>query len=239
MLKFAAGTSAGGQAHETVGALGRAYVAVARPILKTRSRSLVFLILVGLATLGSMALFYTQAVTVKLLPFDNKTELQVVVDLPEGSSVEDTDRVLQAVSRRLADIDEIVSFQTYAGTAAPFNFNGLVRHYYLRGQPNLGDVQVNLREKADRDRSSHAIAIDIRRRLKGLDMPDGTSVKVVEPPPGPPVLATLLAEIYGPDPETRRAVAGRVREAFEAVPYIVDVGRFLRRSDAALARCHR
>ena len=87
-----------------------------------------------------MALFYTQHVTVKLLPFDNKTELQVVVDLPKGSSVEDTDRVLQAISRRLATVDEIVSFQTYAGTAALFNFNGLVRHYYLRGQPHLGDV---------------------------------------------------------------------------------------------------
>ncbi len=220
MVKF---SSAGGHAQETVGILGRVYVAVARPILKNRARSLLFLILVGAATVGSTALFYSQAVTVKLLPFDNKTELQVVVDLPEGSSVEDTDRVLKAVSRRLAAVDEIVSFQTYAGTAAPFNFNGLVRHYFLRSQPHLGDVQVNLLGKAERDRPSHAIALDMRRRLEGLDMPEGTSVKVVEPPPGPPVLATLLAEIYGPDPDTRRAVAGRVREAFESVPYIVDV----------------
>ncbi|MDI4656974.1 efflux RND transporter permease subunit [Xanthobacter autotrophicus] len=205
------------------GWLGRAYVAVATPILKTKARAWTFLLIVGFATLASLGLIYTRHVTVKLLPFDNKTELQVVVDLPKGSSVEDTNRALQAIVDRLAPIPEAISFQTYAGTSAPFNFNGLVRHYYLRSQPQQGDVTVNLLPKGDRDRPSHAIALDIRERLRGLDLPAGTAVKVVEPPPGPPVLGTLLAEIYGPDPATRRAVAAKVRETFESVPFIVDV----------------
>ncbi len=224
MVKFATGAVASADGHhETAGRLGRIYRSVAAPILKTKGRSLGFLIVVGVATLGSLVLFYTQHVTVKLLPFDNKTELQVVVDLPEGSSVEDTDRSLQSIARRLAGIEEITSFQTYAATAAPFNFNGLVRHYYLRGEPHLGDVQVNLLPKGERDRPSHAVALDIRNRISDLPLPDGTSVKVVEPPPGPPVLATLLAEIYGPDDAIRRAVATKVREAFQAVPFVVDV----------------
>ncbi|MDF2369710.1 MAG: efflux RND transporter permease subunit [Rhizobiaceae bacterium] len=224
MMKFAAKAASTGEGHhEAIGGLGRVYMAIARPILQTRARSLVFLLIVGVATMASLALFYTQHVTVKLLPFDNKTELQVVVDLPEGSSVEETDRVLFAISKRIADVEEITSFQSYAGTAAPFNFNGLVRHYYLRNQPNLGDVQVNLQHQGERDRTSHDIALDIRQRMVGLDIPAGTSIKVVEPPPGPPVMATLLAEIYGPDAETRRAVATKVREAYNAVPFIVDV----------------
>ncbi|GKX34448.1 MAG: multidrug transporter AcrB [Rhizobiaceae bacterium MnEN-MB40S] len=224
MMRIAAKASAhGGEHHETIGALGRVYIAVARPILKTRFRSFVFLMLVGIATLGSLAAFYTQHVTVKLLPFDNKTELQVVVDMPEGTSVEETNRVLETVSQRLADIEEVTSFQTYAGTSAPFNFNGLVRHYYLRSMPNQGDVQVNLVTREHRDRTSHGIALDIRERLVDLDVPEGTAIKVVEPPPGPPVLATLLAEVYGPDGETRRAVAEKIREAFLQVPYVVDV----------------
>lgn len=205
------------------GWLGRAYVAVAEPVLRTRARAWTFLLLVGVATLASLGLIYTKHVTVKLLPFDNKAELNVVVDLPEGASVEDTNRALQSVVDRLAPIPETVSFQTYAGTASPFNFNGLVRHYYLRNMPEQGDVQVNLLPKGERDRSSHDVALDIRERLKGLDLPAGTTVKVVEPPPGPPVLGTLLAEIYGPDGETRRAVAAKVREAFQSVPFIVDV----------------
>ena len=115
-------------AEETIGWLGRAYIAVARPVLISKRRAWVFLIVVGIATMASLTLLYTRSVTVKLLPFDNKTELQVVVDLPEGAAVEDTARALKAVVARLADVPEIVSFQTYAGTAAPFNFNGLVRH---------------------------------------------------------------------------------------------------------------
>jgi multidrug efflux pump subunit AcrB len=213
----------GGHGHADVGRLGRLYLAVAKPILASKATAWIFLLLVGVATLGSLALFATKDVTVKLLPFDNKPELQVVVDLPEGSSVEDTNRTLQEIARRLSALPEVVSFQTYAGAAAPFNFNGLVRHYALRTSPELGDVQVNLTPKAQRQRASHAIALDMRRRLADLPVPQGTSIKVVEPPPGPPVLSTLLAEIYGPDPETRRAVAAKVREAFASVPFIVDV----------------
>jgi multidrug efflux pump subunit AcrB len=205
------------------GLLGRLYIRVARPILASRPRSWLFLAGVGAATIASLALFYSEDVTVKLLPFDNKTDLQVVVDLPAGASVEDTNRVLQAAVDRAAAIPETVSFQTYAGTAAPFNFNGLVRHYYLRASPELGDVEVNLVQKGERRRTSHEIALDLRRKLAGLDMPAGTAIKVVEPPPGPPVLATLLAEIYGPDADTRRAVATKVRQAFAGVPFIVDV----------------
>lgn len=227
MLRFSPKDAAHGHAHEHEaadgGRLGRIYRAVARPILASRARSWLFLVIVGAATFASMGLIYTKHVTVKLLPFDNKSELQVVLDLPRGSSVEDTDRVLQAMVDRLAGVEEIVSFQTYAGTAAPFNFNGLVRHYYLRSGPQQGDIAVNLTPKGERSRTSHAVALDIRDRLKGLDLPAGSAVKVVEPPPGPPVMATLLAEVYGPDAETRRAVAAKVRETFAAVPFIVDV----------------
>jgi multidrug efflux pump subunit AcrB len=162
-------------------------------------------------------------VTVKLLPFDNKSEIAVVADMPHGASVEMTNRVLADAVARLQGVAEIISFETYAGTAAPFNFNGLVRHYYMRNQPEMGDIQVNLKPKDKRSRSSHDIAIEVRKALVGLDMPAHASLKVVEPPPGPPVLATLLAEIYGPDPQTRRAVAAKVRKAFEGVPFIVDV----------------
>ncbi|MBN8968328.1 MAG: efflux RND transporter permease subunit [Rhizobiales bacterium] len=223
MMKLGAAHAGGGHESAGGGRLGRLYVAVSRPVLATRRRAWIFLLVVGLATVASLGLFYTKHVTVKLLPFDNKANLQVVLDLPKGSSVEDTDRALQAIVDRLAGVPEIVSFQTYAGAAAPFDFNGLVRHYYLRANPEQGDVAVNLLEKGDRARASHAIALDIRQRLKDLGLPDGSIVKVVEPPPGPPVLGTLLAEIYGPDPQTRRAVAGKVREAFKSVPFIVDV----------------
>ena len=225
MLKFGRKADAGAHAHEAgnIGWLGRAYVATAEPILRTKARSWIFLAVVGVATLASLGLIYTQHVTVKLLPFDNKTDLQVVVDLPKGSSVEDTDRVLQAMVERIAPVAEIRSFQTYAGTAAPFNFNGLVRHYYLRSEPQQGDIAVNLASKNERDRPSHEIALELRNRLKDMPLPEGTIVKVVEPPPGPPVLGTLLAEIYGPDPETRRAVAAKVRDAFISVPFVVDV----------------
>jgi multidrug efflux pump subunit AcrB len=209
--------------HGEGGALGRAYAAVARPILRTKAASWALLLGVGLLTLGSLSLFYTRDVTVKLLPFDNKSELAVVIDLPEGASVEATDAVAQAVARAVLELPEVRSVQIHAGAAAPFNFNGLVRHSYLRAQPEQGEAAINLLPKSERDRPSHAIALDIRERLAALDVPPGTSLKVVEPPPGPPVLATLLAEIYGPDAETRRLVAEKVEAAFRSVPFVVDV----------------
>jgi multidrug efflux pump subunit AcrB len=205
------------------GALGRAYRAVAAPILRTRGRSLALLIGAGVLSMGSLGALYTGAVTVKLLPFDNKSELAVVIDLPEGASVEAADRVAQAAAEAAMALPETVWTQVYAGTAAPFDFNGLVRHYFLREEPYLAEVRLGLAPRHDRDRASHQIALDLRERLAALETPAGASLRVVEPPPGPPVIATLLAEVYGPDRETRREAARRVREAFEAVPFVVDV----------------
>ncbi|WP_029008492.1 efflux RND transporter permease subunit [Azospirillum halopraeferens] len=212
----------GHDGHGSGGWLAGAYRAVATPLVATRARAWLFLLTVGVATLVSMVPFYTRDVAVKLLPFDDKSELQVVMDLPEGASVEDTERALLAAARALADLPELAHIQVYAGTSAPFTFNGLVRHYYLRDQPELGDLQVNLAPRHDRARAGHTVALEVRERLAALSFPEGTAVKVVEVPPGPPVLATLLAEVYGPDAETRRAVAAQVRAAFEAVPFVVD-----------------
>jgi multidrug efflux pump subunit AcrB len=229
MMVMAGSRQDGGGGHEgSEGRLGRLYRAVAAPLLERRDRAAAFLVIVGVATVASCALFYVRAVTVKLLPFDNKPELQVVVDLPEGASLEGTERALLAAAERLRDVPELTHIQVYAGTAAPFNFNGLVRHSYLRARPHQGDLQINLLPKDERHRASHAIALDVRARLAGLPVPAGTAIKVVEVPPGPPVLATLLAEIYGPDPETRRAVAARVRQAFASVDFIVDADDTLR-----------
>ncbi|WP_395454389.1 efflux RND transporter permease subunit [Azospirillum melinis] len=215
--------NSGGHGNGHGGLLGRLYLSVARPVIRSKRRAWTFLLVVGVATLASTALFYTKDVAVKLLPFDNKSELQVVVDLPRGAAQEDTGRVLLAAARKIADLPELASVQAYGGTASPFNFNGLVRHYYLRDQPEQGDLQVNLAPKGERRRSSHDIALDIRARLRDLAVPDGTSLKVVEVPPGPPVLSTLLVEIYGPDAETRRKATGIVRDAFRSVDFIVDV----------------
>ena len=229
MMKFRGGFAATGDGptappvEEHGGLLGRLFLMVGRPLLVGRRRSGLFVALVGAATLASFVLFYSQDVVVKLLPFDDKSELQVVVDLPEGASVEDTERVLRGAAGAIASLPEMLHMQAYAGTAAPFNFNGLVRHSYLRTAPHLGELQVNLRAKEDRDRPSHTIALEVRRRLAGLELPAGTNIKVLEVPPGPPVLATLLAEVYGPDAKTRRAVAGTLRGLFEKIDFIVDV----------------
>jgi multidrug efflux pump subunit AcrB len=214
----------GGHGHaEGGGFLAQAYLSAARPILRTRKGALRFLLAVGAATLLSLTLFYFKAVTVKLLPFDNKSEVQVVIDLPKGSSLEETDRILQRAAERIKTLPELTTIQSYAGTAAPFNFNGLVRHYYLRANPEQGDLQLNLTPKDARSRNSHQIALEVRERLKGLELPPRTALKVVEVPPGPPVLSTLLAEVYGPTPEARRETAAKLRKIFESVPFIVDV----------------
>jgi multidrug efflux pump subunit AcrB len=205
------------------GWLGRLYRRVAAPVIRTKRSAWIFLGSVGFATLLVMGLFYTKSVTVKLLPFDNKSEIAVVADLPEGATLEDTERVLLAASAIAKQLPEVTSVQVYAGTPAPFNFNGLVRHYYLREAPELGELQVNLTARGERSRASHLIALELREKLKGLNPPEGTSIKVVEVPPGPPVLATLLAEIYGPDSKTRRAVMNEVKKIFASVPFIVDV----------------
>ncbi|MCI4645384.1 MAG: efflux RND transporter permease subunit, partial [Hyphomonadaceae bacterium] len=203
--------------------MGSFYRSVAAPIVESKRNAWIFLIAVGFATLASLSLFATKAVPVKLLPFDNKSEIQVVLDLPEGASVEDTERALFALADAIRDVEEVETIQAYAGTAAPFNFNGLVRHYFLRNSPELGDLQVNLSEKSERSRASHDIALDIRARLLAVPLGEGANVKVVEVPPGPPVISTLMAEIYGPTPEARRETAAIVRRFFEETDFIVDV----------------
>ncbi len=205
------------------GMLGRLYRRLASPIVRTRKNAWRFLISVGVATLAVCVLFYTKSVTVKLLPFDNKSEMSVVIDLPEGATLEDTERTLFSIADVARRLPEIRSIETYAGTPAPFNFNGLVRHYYIREAPELGELHLNLAPRGERDRSSHAIALDLRARLKKVSLPAGTVARVVEVPPGPPVLSTLLAEVYGPDSKTRRDVANELKKIFASVPFIVDV----------------
>jgi multidrug efflux pump subunit AcrB len=205
------------------GLLGRLYRRFATPVVRSRRSAWIFLGSVGVATVLVCVLFVTRSVTVKLLPFDNKSELAVVIDLPEGATLEDTERTLFSIGGAARQLAEIRSIETYAGTPAPFNFNGLVRHYYFRESPELGELHLNLAPRDDRDRSSHAIALDLRARLKKVVLPQGTVARVVEVPPGPPVLATLLTEVYGPDSTSRRAVANELKKIFASVPYVVDI----------------
>jgi len=205
------------------GILGRLYRRFATPIVRSRRSSWIFLGGVGVATVLVCLLFVTRSVTVKLLPFDNKSEMAVVVDLPEGATLEDTERTLFSIGAIARQLPEIRSIETYAGTPAPFNFNGLVRHYYVRELPELGELHLNLAPRDERDRSSHAIALDLRARLNKVPLPAGTVARVVEVPPGPPVLSTLLAEVYGPDSTSRRAVANELKKIFASVPYVVDI----------------
>ncbi|MBK8375679.1 MAG: efflux RND transporter permease subunit [Sphingomonadales bacterium] len=226
MIRFARKVIDGEDSHghaEDGGKLGVAYAKVAHRIIDTRKSARLFLIWVGMATLVACSMFYFKAITVKLLPFDNKSEVQVVVDMPEGTALENTARVLEDVAALTRALPETVSMEAYSGTSAPFNFNGLVRHYFLRARPEMGDVMVTLAPKDERDRSSHDVALDLREKLKALKLPVGASIKVVETPPGPPVMATLLAEIYGPDADTRRKTAVELEKIFKSVPYIVDV----------------
>jgi multidrug efflux pump subunit AcrB len=171
----------------------------------------------------SMGLVAIRAVSVKMLPFDNKSEFQVVLDMPEGATLETTAALGADIGRYLRTVPEVESTELYAGTAAPFNFNGLVRHYFLRRGPNVTDVQVNLQPKGERSRQSHAIAVAVRPAIDSIARCYGASAKIAEIPPGPPVLSTLVAEIYAADDATRLEAARRVREVFESTPGVVDV----------------
>ena len=162
-------------------------------------------------------------VVLKMLPFDNKSEFQVVLDMPAGTPVEKTAAVLQAMSAELAKAPEVANWQVYAGTAAPINFNGLVRQYDLRAGGEVGDIQVNLVDKHHRDDQSHAIATRLRPALQRIAQAHGARVKVVEVPPGPPVISPIVAEVYGPDDVARRAAAGQVQAVFARSAGIVDV----------------
>jgi multidrug efflux pump subunit AcrB len=182
-----------------------------------------FLAIVVVLLLGSMALVATGHVKVKMLPFDNKSELQVIVDLPEGTTLEQTGRVTDALAREVARQPEVLDYQSYVGTSGPFNFNGLVRHYDLRRGSNVADLQVNLVDKGERRLQSHAIAKRIREQLTPLAQRFGARLKVAEVPPGPPVLETLVAEVYGPDYERQIAIARDLRDRMEHLGGVVDV----------------
>jgi len=175
------------------------------------------------AILLAVGLAVVQLVVLKMLPFDNKSEFQVVLDMPEGTPVERTALVLGELSRVIATVPEVRDYQVYAGTASPINFNGLVRQYYLRGDPWQGDIQVNLQDRRDRARSSHEIALDVRPRLAAVGKRHGASLQVVEVPPGPPVQAPIVAEIYGPSRDSQRALAREVRALFDGTPDVIDV----------------
>jgi multidrug efflux pump subunit AcrB len=173
--------------------------------------------------LAAMALVPLQLVTVKMLPFDNKSEFQVMVRMPEGTALEETARVTGALAAHVIRDPDVIDVQSYVGTSAPYNFNGLVRHYFLRRAANLADLQVNLTPKGERRDQSHAIARRVREALMPTATRLGATIQVAEVPPGPPVLQTLVAEIYGPDHDRRLALARDVRRVFEETPGVVDV----------------
>jgi multidrug efflux pump subunit AcrB len=178
---------------------------------------------VTVAIVLAVGLVAVQLVVLKMLPFDNKSEFQVILEMPEGTTVEQTDRVLQKMANYLAIVPEVTDYQVYSGTAAPINFNGLVRQYYMRGGANQGDIQVNLIDKSLRKRKSHDIARAVRDRLDEIGRKFGGSVQVVEVPPGPPVQAPLVAEIYGPDYSGQREIASELRQIFDDTADIVDI----------------
>jgi len=201
----------------------RLYRRVMGPLLHNTVIRWSFLGGVVFLLLASMALVYIEFVKVKMLPFDNKSEFQVIVDMPEGTTLEQTALVTQALASRVMTHKEVVNVQTYAGTASPYNFNGLVRHYYLRRGSNVADIQVNLLGKHDRSAQSHEIAKEIRREIQPIAQRYGARIKVAEVPPGPPVLQTLVAEVYGPSQEGRLKLARQMRDLFDRTDGVVDV----------------
>ena len=205
------------------GRLYRVYHRTLVPLLRSPWRGLLFLAVIFVLLLGSVALFPLKLVAVKMLPFDNKSELQVILDMPEGTTLETTARVAREMAEALAGEKEVTDIQLYAGTAAPVNFNGLVRHYDLRSGANVADLQVNLLHKEDREDQSHGIAKRYRPIVREIAERHGGAVKVVEIPPGPPVLSTLVAEVYGPDEASRRKLAEKILEIFHGTEGVVDV----------------
>ncbi len=220
------GEAHGGQPTGLSAKLAPLFERVFKPLLDDqhggRNRGLLSLGVAGLIAL-SLVLPSTGLVLLKMLPFDNKSEFQVIVDMPAGTPLEKTAAVLRELGAYLATVPEVTHYQAYAGTAAPINFNGLVRQYYLRAGGEVGDIQVNLVDKKHRSDQSHAIATRVRPALQEIGLRFGANVKVVEVPPGPPVLAPIVAEIYGPDAEGRRAVAKAVRAVFEKTKSVVDI----------------
>ena len=194
-----------------------------KPMMETRWKRWTFIGATAAFLLASTTLLYFKLVAVKMLPFDNKNEFQVVIDMPEGTTLERTAVVADEISAFLREQPEVTHFQSYIGVASPINFNGLVRHYDLRRGENVGDIQVNLLPKGDRSRQSHEIAKSLRAPIQDIATPYNANVKIVEVPPGPPVVSTLVAEVYGPEAEEQMKVARQVREIFSTTEGVVDV----------------
>ncbi|MGA7105263.1 MAG: efflux RND transporter permease subunit [Candidatus Deferrimicrobiaceae bacterium] len=192
-------------------------------LLHVRAWRYGFLLTVVFLLLGALSLFAFKVVKVKMLPFDNKSEFQVVIDMPEGTTLEETAAVTREIGNTVAAVPEVVNYQMYVGTSAPYNFNGLVRHYFLRRGANEADIQVNLVPKGDRKTQSHDIAKRVRPVIDAVAAKHGARIKVVEVPPGPPVLQTLVAEVYGPDYRGQIEVARQIREIFQKTEGVVDV----------------
>ena len=215
-----------GKHHEGEGSEGRLtlfYRRMMGALLHVARLRYAFLSGVVVLLLGAMALVAVKWVRVKMLPFDNKSEFQVVVDMPEGTPLEETDHVTQALADVIRTQPEVTHYQTYVGTTGPYNFNGLVRHYYLRQGSNVADIQVNLVGKGERKAQSHAIAKRVRDAIAPIATRYGARIKVAEVPPGPPVLETMVAEIYGPDYARTVAIAKDVKGRMEKTDGVVDV----------------
>ncbi|BCG63495.1 MAG: hypothetical protein methR_P1214 [Methyloprofundus sp.] len=201
--------------HKTLGAL-----------IATPGRAWFFILLIIIAFVASTMLAVTRVVPLKLLPFDNKNELQLVIDMPKDSTLEQTDQVARALGQYLATVDEVTDYQAYIGQASPMDFNGMVRHYYLRAGSNVGEIRINLVAKEEREQQSHQIALRMRKQIEAIASKYNANVKIVESPPGPPVLDTLVAEIYGPEDasyEQLLEVGKDVRKRFTATEGVVDV----------------
>ena len=199
------------------------YNKLERPLLDSSKKRRLLVGVTILLLLGSVTMFFTKSVIVKMLPFDNKNEFQVVIDMPEGTTLERTAAVTQEIAQYLSTVPEVVNYQNYIGTSAPITFNGLVRHYDLRGGSNMADIQVNLLHKEDRDLQSHSIAKEVRPEVQKIAKKYGANVKIIEVPPGPPVLSTLVAEIYGPNYKDQIKVAQQVKTILATTTDIVDV----------------
>jgi multidrug efflux pump subunit AcrB len=226
---YRSGVAVKGVGHEEqdTGFTARLYRRMLFPLLVRPILAYSFLGLVALLLAGACLLFYTRHVVVKMMPFDNKSELQLVIDMPEGTTLEETARAAKALTHYVRSVPEVRDYQAYVGTASPFNFNGLVRHYFLRALPHEADIQVNLVAKQNREAQSHEIAQRIRPPVQDIARRYGANVKVVEVPPGPPVQSVLVAEVYGPDYGRQLAVAKEVRALFESTPGVVDVDDFV------------
>ena len=199
------------------------YNKLERPFLESSKKRMIMLGITVVLLVGSVLMFFTKSVAVKMLPFDNKNEFQVVIDMPEGTTLERTAVVTKEIAQYLSTVPEVVNYQNYIGASAPITFNGLVRHYDLRGGSNMADIQVNLLHKEDRDLQSHDLAKVVRPEVQKIAKKYGANVKIIEVPPGPPVLSTLVAEIYGPDYAEQIKVAKQVKGILEATPDIVDI----------------